>query len=91
LDDIISRSFSRWVDFWHWVKLTTSILHININTNGGSWRIRGERDSGRGGLGLLGGRLLDSRLLSSEKKGIRDGKQQNNEEGCPKITLTWAN
>jgi hypothetical protein len=70
LDDIISRSFSRWVDFWHRVKLTTSILHINIDTNGRSWCIRGERDSRRGGLGSLGGWLLDSRLLSSKEKGL---------------------
>jgi hypothetical protein len=24
------------------------------------------------------------------EKGIRNGKQQNNEKGCPKITLIWA-
>jgi hypothetical protein len=55
LDDIISRSFSRWVGFWHRVKLTTSILHIDIDTSGGgSWYVRGVWDGGRGGLGSLG-------------------------------------
>jgi hypothetical protein len=45
-------------------------------SGGGCWYVRGERNSSRGGLGSLGGRLLDSRLLSSEKRRIRDGKQQ---------------
>jgi hypothetical protein len=80
LDDIISHSFSRWVGFWHRPKLTTSILHINVITSGGGNRcIRGLRDSGRGGLGSLGWRFLDDKLLPSKQKEIRN-EINNNEE-----------
>jgi hypothetical protein len=54
LDDIISHSFSHGVGFWHRVKLTTSILHIDIiPSRGGNWYIRGLVNGGRGGLRSL--------------------------------------
>jgi hypothetical protein len=77
LDDIISRGFSRWVGFWRRVKLTTSILHINIDTNR-----EGVGASGVSGIAAGEGlaRLDDGSLIVGffllRKKVIRDGKQQ---------------
>jgi hypothetical protein len=55
LYDIISRSFSRWISFWHRPKLTTNILHISVVMNRRrSWCVRGWRDGCRGRLDTLG-------------------------------------
>jgi hypothetical protein len=79
-DDILSRSSGRWVSFWHRPKLTTNILHINvIASRGGNRCIRGLRNGGRRGLGSLGWRFLDSRLLFFKQKGISN-EIDNNEE-----------
>jgi hypothetical protein len=70
LDDIISRSFSRWVGFWHQAKLTTSILHVNVITSREGIGVSGVCGMAAGeGLARLDGSSLTTGFFLLAKKG----------------------